>query len=220
MQHSRGSSRSRCWERRAAIDADSKMIVSYIVGGHDAEYAMWLMDDLRSRLANRVQLTNDGHCAFHEAVEGAFEPTLITSNWSRCMGTRLRHSIDATAPQNARVSKSGLLKAVQIKALTARPMLNGKSRDADANASVYSHDECLLYEGVEPRSRLRPSHDVLKFRPHPQIAQNVVGHGRRCDGQPLRYFRYCYADQKGGNRSNAERARALQEVNFNLTHYP
>ena len=55
-----------------ALDADSKMIVSYLVGGRDAEYAMWFMDDLAARLANRVQLTSDGHRAYLEAVEGAF----------------------------------------------------------------------------------------------------------------------------------------------------
>ena len=55
-----------------AIDADSKLIVSYLVGGRDAEYAMWFMDDLAARLANRVQLTSDGHRAYLEAVEGAF----------------------------------------------------------------------------------------------------------------------------------------------------
>ena len=55
-----------------AIDADSKLIVSYLVGGRDAEYAMWFMDDLASRLANRVQLTSDGHRAYLEAVEDAF----------------------------------------------------------------------------------------------------------------------------------------------------
>jgi IS1 family transposase len=55
-----------------ALDADSKLIVSYLVGGRDAEYAMWFMDDLAARLANRVQLTSDGHKAYLEAVEGAF----------------------------------------------------------------------------------------------------------------------------------------------------
>ena len=55
-----------------ALDADSKMIVSYLVGGRDAEYAMWFMDDLASRLANRVQLTSDGHKAYLQAVETAF----------------------------------------------------------------------------------------------------------------------------------------------------
>jgi len=55
-----------------AIDADSKLIISYLVGGRDAEYAMEFIDDLKARLANRVQLTTDGHRAYLEAVEGAF----------------------------------------------------------------------------------------------------------------------------------------------------
>lgn len=55
-----------------AIDADTKLIVSYLVGGRDSEYAMAFMDDLASRLTNRVQLTSDGHKAYLEAVEGVF----------------------------------------------------------------------------------------------------------------------------------------------------
>lgn len=55
-----------------AIDADSKLIVSYHVGDRSGESAMDLMDDLRQRLANRAQLTTDGHKAYLEAVEGAF----------------------------------------------------------------------------------------------------------------------------------------------------
>lgn len=55
-----------------AIDADTKLIVAYHVGNRSGEDAMDLMDDLRSRLANRVQLTTDGHKAYLEAVEGAF----------------------------------------------------------------------------------------------------------------------------------------------------
>ena len=55
-----------------ALDADSKLIVSYFVGGRDGECAAWFMDDIASRLATRVQLTSDGHKAYLEAVEGAF----------------------------------------------------------------------------------------------------------------------------------------------------
>ncbi|MGV1684276.1 IS1 family transposase [Sphingopyxis sp. NJF-3] len=55
-----------------AIDADTKLIVSYYVGDRSGESAMVLMDDLQSRLANRVQLTTDGHRAYLEAVEGTF----------------------------------------------------------------------------------------------------------------------------------------------------
>ena len=55
-----------------AIDADTKLVMSWLVGGRDSEYAMGFMDDLAKRLANRVQLTSDGHKAYLEAVEGAF----------------------------------------------------------------------------------------------------------------------------------------------------
>ncbi len=55
-----------------ALDADTKFIASWFVGGRDGECAKWFIDDLAKRLANRVQLTSDGHRAYLEAVEGAF----------------------------------------------------------------------------------------------------------------------------------------------------
>ncbi len=55
-----------------AIDADNKLVVSWLVGGRDAEFANAFMLDVADRLANRVQLTTDGHLAYLEAVEGAF----------------------------------------------------------------------------------------------------------------------------------------------------
>jgi IS1 family transposase len=60
-----------CWTW-TAIEADSKLLISYLVGGRDAEFALMLMDDLRGRLANRVQLTTDGHSAYLRAVEETF----------------------------------------------------------------------------------------------------------------------------------------------------
>ena len=55
-----------------AIDADTKLVASFMVGTRGALTAKRFMDDLASRLANRVQLTTDGHRAYLEAVEGAF----------------------------------------------------------------------------------------------------------------------------------------------------
>jgi IS1 family transposase len=55
-----------------AIDADTKLAVSWLVGGRDAEYAKAFMHDVASRLANRVQLTTDGHGPYLVAVEEAF----------------------------------------------------------------------------------------------------------------------------------------------------
>ena len=60
-----------CWTW-TGIDADSKLIVSYMVGPRDGESANVFMDDVASRLANRVQMTTDGLKAYLDAVEGAF----------------------------------------------------------------------------------------------------------------------------------------------------
>lgn len=55
-----------------ALDADSKLMVSWHVGARDADCASLFMRDLRSRLANRVQLTTDGNHLYLKAVEQAF----------------------------------------------------------------------------------------------------------------------------------------------------
>jgi IS1 family transposase len=55
-----------------AIEAETKLLITTMVGGRDSEYAKAFMDDVRARLANRVQLTSDGHRAYLEAVESAF----------------------------------------------------------------------------------------------------------------------------------------------------
>ena len=60
-----------CWTW-TALDADTKLIVGYRCGGRDADNANEFMQDVASRLANRVQLTTDGHKPYLEAVEGAF----------------------------------------------------------------------------------------------------------------------------------------------------
>jgi len=56
-----------------AIDADSKLIVSWFVGDREAGSAYQFMHDVADRLANRVQLTTDGHRAYLTAVESAFD---------------------------------------------------------------------------------------------------------------------------------------------------
>jgi IS1 family transposase len=55
-----------------AIDADTKIVPSWLVGLRDAEYAYEFMMDLKNRLVNRVQITTDGHKVYLWAVEDAF----------------------------------------------------------------------------------------------------------------------------------------------------
>lgn len=55
-----------------AIDADTKLIPCWNVGNRGAEAAYDFIHDLASRLANRIQLTTDGHKVYVQAVEDAF----------------------------------------------------------------------------------------------------------------------------------------------------
>jgi IS1 family transposase len=55
-----------------ALDSGSKLVISYLIGSRDAECAHEFMQDVASRLANRVQLTTDGHGAYLNAVDEAF----------------------------------------------------------------------------------------------------------------------------------------------------
>ena len=54
------------------LDEETKLAVSWYVGSRDGEAALAFMTDLAKRLANRVQLTTDGHRAYLEAVEETF----------------------------------------------------------------------------------------------------------------------------------------------------
>lgn len=56
----------------AAIDADTKLVPSFMLGNRDVLTARMFIDDLKSRLAGRVQMTTDGLRVYLEAIEGAF----------------------------------------------------------------------------------------------------------------------------------------------------
>jgi IS1 family transposase len=55
-----------------AIDADTKLIPSWLVSDRSACAATEFIKDLAGRLTNRIQLTTDGHKAYLQAVENAF----------------------------------------------------------------------------------------------------------------------------------------------------
>lgn len=55
-----------------AIDAGTKLVPSWRIGSRDADSAQDFISDLAGRMANRIQLTSDGHKAYIEAVEQSF----------------------------------------------------------------------------------------------------------------------------------------------------
>jgi IS1 family transposase len=55
-----------------AIDAETKLVPSWLIGKRNTSYAKIFIDDLASRMANRIQLTSDGHKPYLTAVERSF----------------------------------------------------------------------------------------------------------------------------------------------------
>jgi IS1 family transposase len=69
-----------------AIDADTKLMPSWFVGSRDSDSAIIFMNDLASRLANRIQLTSDGHAD----IEGTPDPKHISTSFSERSNLTLR----------------------------------------------------------------------------------------------------------------------------------
>jgi IS1 family transposase len=68
------------------LDADTKLCVSYLVGGRDGGWAKEFMQDCASRIKGRVQITTDGHRAYLEAVEDAFGADIDYAQLQRIYG--------------------------------------------------------------------------------------------------------------------------------------
>ena len=96
----------------AAIDSDTKLILTWLVSTtRDSHYAIEFMDDLRSRLADRVQMSTDGHHAYPEAVEGAFGGDVDYAQLVKVYGTG-EESGDVVEIRKTVVSGSPIMKTV------------------------------------------------------------------------------------------------------------
>ena len=73
------------------IDADTKLVVSYLVGGRGADWAMDFMKDAASRIQGRVQITTDGHKAYLSAVEEAFGVDVDYAQLQKIYGASLEN---------------------------------------------------------------------------------------------------------------------------------
>jgi IS1 family transposase len=73
------------------IDADTKLVVSYLVGGRGADWAHDFMQDAANRIQGRVQITTDGHKAYLTAVEDAFGADVDYAQLQKIYGSSLEN---------------------------------------------------------------------------------------------------------------------------------
>jgi IS1 family transposase len=73
------------------IDADTKLVVSYLVGGRGADWALDFMKDCASRIKGRVQVTTDGHKAYISAVEDSFGADVDYAQLQKIYGASLEN---------------------------------------------------------------------------------------------------------------------------------
>ncbi len=90
-----------------AIDADTKLVPSWLVGLRDAGYAFEFLRDLRGRLARRVQLTTDGHRVYFNAVEDVFgsdiDYAMLVKLYGKEIDSETRYSPAKCIGTNSRV---------------------------------------------------------------------------------------------------------------------
>ena len=78
------------------MDADTKLVISHLIGKRDAATAFYLISDLKDRLAYRVQLTTDGFRPYLNAVEDNFGADVDYAMLVKVYGTEER---EAGAPE-------------------------------------------------------------------------------------------------------------------------
>jgi IS1 family transposase len=81
-----------------ATCADTKLVPSWIVGGRDSDTAIIFTDDLQQRLANRVQITSDGHKAYLEAIATTFGGDVDYAMLVKIYGPTSEHTVGRYSP--------------------------------------------------------------------------------------------------------------------------
>jgi IS1 family transposase len=88
-----------------AIDADSKLIASWMVGGRDAHAASEFIKDLSSRLRHRIQLTTDGLKVYLDAVEESFGNSIDYAQLIKVYGNEPKESETRYSPAECKVCR-------------------------------------------------------------------------------------------------------------------
>jgi IS1 family transposase len=187
-----------------AIDADAKLVPSFMLGSRDARAARAFMHDLAGRLANRVQLTSDGLRVYLDAVPQAFGDNIDFATLVKMYGPEGREG----SPE-ARYSP---------------PKCNGTRRRRISGNPDAKHVSTSYAERLNLTSRMSMRRFTRLTNAFSKKAENLA------HAVSLHFMHYnfcrkhqtlgCTPAQAAGCRSSVDNRRSARPTRLKLTHYP
>jgi hypothetical protein len=165
-----------------AIDADTKLVPSWRVGDRSGATAIEFVCDLSKRLANRVQVTSDGHRAYLEAVEAGFGADV---DYAQLYG-EVPHPAGRYSPAQIQGTKTFCLyRQPRTSAYFDELCRAPEPYNADEHEAVHAADKRLFKEGREPRAFGGNSLHALQLRSHPSEPTGHTRNGVRSHAEAL-----------------------------------
>lgn len=144
-----------------AIDADSKLIISYMLRDRGPLTAQAFMQDVATRVRTRIQLTTDGHRAYAEAVEGEFGADIDYAVLVKIYGTANDNPESRYSPATCIGCRTGVLNGdPDPDHISTSEFIN-----ANGDAPFHAADEWIQQEAGESRPHDCPVLHALQLLP-------------------------------------------------------